>query len=251
MKIINEYSSIFLFKFWSMNNDKKKLFILTLILVFSFLIVGMCVGRFMMPKENPNPSVNIEKELKIIDSLQSKNDSLNNVISEYIKLNEKLKDSVEVKIVYLEKKVEIIKDMSVNENTALLRDNLLTFGDLTTETDSFPCVISSDLTDDSIVALSENNIKDVNCIIARYDSELEINKYLYSTIRNDSAIISLKDDIILNQDQVINKERLIFEQNMKSLNKQIKKERKNRNTAICGGIAATIGVGILTYLIMK
>ena len=123
MKIINEYSSIFLFKFWSMNNDKKKLFILTLILVFSFLIVGMCVGRFMMPKENPNPSVNIEKELKIIDSLQSKNDSLNNVISEYIKLNEKLKDSVEVKIVYLEKKVEIIKDMSVNENTALLRDN--------------------------------------------------------------------------------------------------------------------------------
>lgn len=230
----------------------KKMFLLALILSFLFLAAGFCLGHLMSNKEdNTNTVINVDKELRIIDSLQNKNDSLNTVISNYMKLNEELKDSIDVRIVYIEKQVEVIKNMSVNENTELLRENLLAFGDLTTETDSFPCIISSDLTEDSIVALSENNIKDVNCIISRYDNEMEINKYLYNTIRNDSAVISLKDDIILNKDQVIERERLICEQNMKYLNEQLAKERRNRNIAIGGGIAATISVGVLTYLIMK
>lgn len=233
--------------------NKRTIVLFTIILLL-FLFLGICIIQLFFKSDdrnNENIIVDNKKELRIIDSLQNTNDSLMLSINDYKKLNEELKDSIEVKIIYIEKRIEAIKKMSVNENTELLKDNLVVYGELSSVTDTFPCIISSDEKDDSIVALSKNNLKDINCIIAKYEYELGINNYLNQTIKNDSVIISLKDDIISNKDEAFNREKRIFEQNMKSMQEQIDRERRNKNLAIGGGIAATISVGILTYLITK
>jgi hypothetical protein len=96
--------------------------------------------------------------------------------------------------------------------------------------------------------MSEENLIDVNTILVRYEGTLEINDYLEQTIKADSSIISLKNSIILEKDEALERQRLAFENNMQTMDKIIAKERRKQIYFTVGGVFVA---GTLVYLLVK
>lgn len=194
-----------------------------IILVLIALVLGFGSSYLIFGNKKPETIVVVdnEKELKEIDSL-------NKIISEKQGTIEKLKDSVREKIVVVEKRIEVIKEIPMDSNVELLRDNILVYGDGLTQIDDPYPSLSTTIDGDSIVLLSENNLKDINIGLEKYGGELEINRLLEETIIEDSIIISMKDLIIADKDKIIDKDREAFEVNIKELKKQIRKEKRQK-----------------------
>ncbi len=218
--------------------DKKSIIIIVLA-----IIIGLGLGYFIFrgPKE-----VIVEKVVEIENT--KKIDSLNSIIQYNENLISSLKDSVREKIVYVERRVDEIKELPIDENLELLRDNLLIYGDNFSTEDTLPSLCQLSYSSDTLVIMSEDNLVDVNTIVARYEGVLSINDYYLQTIKADSSIISLKNSIILEKDDMLNRERENCEANIRELEKIVKKERRKQAYYTIGGIAIA---GTLVYFIMK
>lgn len=216
---------------------KRDLFIVALA-----IILGLGFGYFIFrssPKE-----VIIEK---VIEDTQ-KIDSLSSIIKENEVLIKSFKDSVREKIVYIEKKVDEIKELPLDDNLEIFRNNLSTYGENSNLEDTLPSLCQLEGSSDTLILMSEGNLIDVNTIYIRYSGTLEINNYYRETIKADSSIISLKNSIIQEKNDIIDRERENFESNMKDMEKIINKERRKQIYYTVGGIVVA---GALTYLILK
>ena len=222
-----------------MKEETKK----TLLIVFLACIVGLGIGYFIFRNTKPETIV-VEK---VIEDTQ-KIDSLQVVIRENENLIETLKDSVREKIVYIEKRVDEIRELPIDENLELLRDNLLVYGENFEPTDTLPALCQISDSPDTLVLMSEKNLVDVNTIIVRYEGQLQINDYLTETIRADSSIISLKNSIILEKDLALERQREFFNNNMSEMNNIIAKERRKQ---IYYSVGTAVVVGTLVYLIAQ
>lgn len=214
-----------------------------LLIVALSIIIGFGVGYFIFRNNKPKEII-VEK---VIEDTQ-KIDSLNLVIAENEALIETLKDSVREKIVYIEKRVDEIKELPIDENLDLLRTNLSIYGENFEPTDTLPALYQTIDSQDTLVLMSENNLIDVNTVFVKYEGELEINNFLSETIKTDSSIISLKNSIISEQNDELDRQREAFENNMKEMEKIVKKEKRKQIYYTIGG---AVLVGAVTYLIMK
>lgn len=220
--------------------DKK---IIITIVILS-IIIGIGAGFFIF-RSNPKEVV-VEK---IIEVKETKTiDSLNRVIQVNQEIIESLKDSVREKIIYVEKKVDEIKELPIDDNLNLLRDNLLVYGENFEVTDSLPSLCQINDIEDTLVLMSENNLTDINIIIAKYEGSLALTNYYLSTIEANEKIINLKDSIIIQKDHIIDRERENFESNMKDLEKIVEKERRKQIYYTVGGVVVA---GTLVYLIFR
>jgi hypothetical protein len=213
-----------------------------LLIIILAIIIGLGFGYFIF-RTSPKEIV-VEK---VIENTQ-KIDSLNAIIRVNEDIIESLKDSVHERIIYIEKRVEEIKELPIDENLNLFRDNLLVYGDNFNPLDSLPSLCQISDSQDTLVLMSEGNLIDVNTIVARYEGALSINDYYVETIKADSSIISLKNSIILEKDNQLIRERENFESNMKDLETIIKRERRKQVYYTIGGMVA---VGTITYLILR
>ena len=217
-----------------------------LLIVVLAAIIGLGIGYFLFRNTKPTEII-IEKE-KIVEDTQ-KIDSLNLVIKENEELIDNLKDSVREKIIYIEKKIDEIKELPIDKNLEVFRDNLLVYGESFEPTDTLPalCQILNS-TEDTLVLLSEENLIDVNTIIVKYEGTTAINDFLNETVKADSSIISLKNSIIQEKSDALEKQKLAFEDNMKEMNNIIKRERNKQIYFTVGGALLT---GTLVYLLVK
>lgn len=212
-----------------------------LIIVILAIIIGFGIGYFIFRNQKPAEII-VEKE----DT--HKIDSLNLVIRENEATIETLKDSVREKIVYIEKRVNEIKELPIDQNLDVLRDNLLVYGENFEVTDTLPALCQVGESEDTLVLISEENLVDINTVFIRYEGTLKINDYLEKTIKADSSIISLKNSIILEKDEALERQRLAFENNMQTMDKIIAKERRKQIYFTIGG---ALVAGTLVYLLVK
>ena len=98
---------------------------------------------------------------------------------------------------------------------------------------------------DTVVAISENNLKDINGLAAKYEWNLVENHILNEIIETDSTMLVQKDSIILDKDVIISKQDSIFNQNMKRLEKQIKKDK-----VIVGTVGALSGAAVVATVVL-
>ena len=199
-----------------MNNNK--------VVIILSIIVGLLLGfglyHFLMPAKIKTETVTIydsSKEQAIIDSC-------NVVIAELKQDYEKqLADAGEVKVVVV-KEIERIQDLPISENVELLKENLIRHGELTQETDTLPSLIMLP-GQDTLVTISENNVKDVNTIAAKLRGEEEINYKLEEAIFDQDQIISEQETIILNKDSIIDNQNTIYAENVQRLNESLRLEK--------------------------
>lgn len=222
-----------------MKEETKK----TLLIVFLAIIIGLGVGYFIFRNTKPETIV-VEK---VIEDKQ-KIDSLQVIIKENENLIEALKDSVREKIVYVEKRVDEIRELPIDKNLEILRDNLLVYGENFKITDTLPAICQLSDTSDTLVLMSEENLVDVNMIMIRYEGQLQINNYLSETIKADSSVINLKNLIIQEKDLALERQQQTFENNMNSMNDIIAKERRKQ---VYYSVGSAIVVGTIVYLIVK
>lgn len=216
----------------------------TIIIVVLAIIIGLGIGYFIF-RSNPKEII-VEKTIEVEDT--KKIDSLNFIIKTNEELIESLKDSVREKIVYVEKRVEEIKELPIDENLELFRDNLLVYGENFEILDTLPSLCQVSESEDTLVLMSEDNLIDVNTIVAKYEGTMAINDYYLSTIKSDSVIINSKSLIILEKDEALERQQEIFDNNMKELEKIIKKERRKQ---IYFSVGTAAVVGTIAYFIFK
>ncbi len=159
--------------------------------------------------------------------------------------NNELLDSIKtIKTKVIIKEVEKIKYLPLDSNVKLLSDNLNKYGEFTTPEDTLPGLLAVNKKD-TVVAISENNLKDINSIVVKYELGVAENDLLYKVIENDSIALGIKDSIILDKDIIISKQDSIFDINMKRLERQIKKDK-----VISGTLGATVGAAVVTAIIL-
>ena len=215
-----------------------------IIIIILSIIIGFSIGLLIIRSRTEEIVVEkvVEvKETKIIDSL-------NRVIKVNEEIIESLKDSVKEKIVYVEKRIDEIKELPIDDNLILLRDNLLVYGENFDVSDTLPSLCQISDSEDTLVLMSEDNLTDINVIIAKYEGTIAITNYYLSTIEANEEIINLKDSIIVQKDNIIDRERINFESNVKDLEKIIEKERRKQIYYTLGGV---ITAGTITYLIFR
>lgn len=226
-----------------MKDLKKKA--LKVLMIVSFLLAGVFITVFAVNKikellDKPVPViVDNEKELRAIDSLT-------NVINMQDELIQQLKDSVVVVEKIVIKEVEKIKELPITENVDLLKENLVQYGEMSTEDDPYPTLIEID--DDTVAILSENNIIDANIIAAKYEGELNKNSILNEIVYNDSVTISLKNEIIYNKDAIINNQEEAYNTMKNNLEVALKKQKREKTLWIVGGaVVASVLTGFIIY----
>lgn len=159
--------------------------------------------------------------------------------------NNELLDSIKtIKTKVIIKEVEKIKYLPLDSNVKLLSDNLNKYGEFTTPEDTLPGLLAVNQKD-TVVAISENNVKDINSIVVKYELGVAENDLLYEVIKNDSIALGIKDSIILDKDVIISKQDSIFDINMKRLEKQIKRDK-----VISGTLGATVGAAVVTAIVL-
>lgn len=215
-----------------------------IMIIILSIIIGFGIGLLIV--KSRTKEIVVEKVVEVKETKTI--DSLNRVIKVNEEIIESLKDSVREKIVYVEKRIDEIKELPIDDNITLLRDNLLVYGDNFDINDTLPSLCQINDSKDTLVLMSEDNLTDINVIIAKYEGTIAITNYYLSTIEADEEIISLKDSIIVQKDNIIDRERENFESNMKDLEKIIEKERRKQIYYTIGGI---ITAGTITYLIFR
>lgn len=200
-----------------MNNNR--------VVIILSIIVGLLVGfglcYFLRPPKVQTETITIydsSKEQAAIDSCQVIIDGLEN------RVNELLEDAKNIKEVVIVKEIEKVHALPISENVELLKENLIRHGELTQETDTLPSMIT--LADkDTLVTLSENNVKDVNSIAAKLRGEEEINYKLEEAIFDQDQIISEQSEIILNKDSIIMNQNSAYSENIQKLNESLRIEK--------------------------
>lgn len=193
-----------------------------------------------MPPKTKTETITIydsSKEQAAIDSCQVIIDRLENRVEELL-------DSAKyIKEVVIVKEVEKVKELPISDNVELLRENLIQYGELTQETDSLPSMVSMP-NRDTLVTLSENNVKDVNMIAAKLKGEEEINYKLEEAIFDQDQIISEQSEIILNKDSIIMNQNSAYSENIQKLNESLRIEKTKTivGVSVLGTAAAILSI---------
>lgn len=220
-----------------------KQFLKYLVLVLLGAGIGFLVFKGLEKPVVPPEKPDISKELHKIDSLENK-------IKENEDLVAVLRDSIkQKKTVVIVKEVEKIKTMPLDENVTLLRANLEKHGELTQPGDTLPSIIQTPEQGDSLVLLSENNVKDVNCIVKKYEGEMETNALLEDIIQVDSVIIDQKDSIIQQKSCIIIEQDYTYNQNIENLQKSLQKQKTKK--VVGYGVLGTVTAVLLGMLLAK
>ena len=219
--------------FKSMNNSK----VVIILSILVGLLLGFGTYHFFMPPKIEKETVTIydsSKEQAVIDSLEVVIEDQKDRIADLLESAKYIKEVVVVK------EVEKIKELPVSENVELLKENLIRHGELTQETDTLPSMIA--LSDrDTLVTISEDNVKDVNMIAAKLRGEEEINYKLEEAIFDQDQIISEQQEIIDNKSSIIVNQEAAYSESIQRLNKSLQVERtKTIITASVLGTAAAI-----------
>lgn len=219
-----------------MNNNR--------VVIILSIIVGLLVGfglcYFLRPPKVKTETITIydsSKEQAAIDSCQVIIDGLENRVEEL------LEDAKNIKEVVIVKEIEKVHALPISENVELLKENLIRHGELTQETDTLPSMIT--LADkDTLVTLSENNVKDVNSIAAKLRGEEEINYKLEEAIFDQDQIISEQSEIILNKDSIIMNQNSAYSENIQKLNESLRIEKTKTivGVSVLGTAAAILSI---------
>ena len=255
MKIQIQYIGYFIFCIFMEGKSKTTIIILVLLFLLGCFI-GTSIYLFF---NKPDP---IEIPIEVVpDNTEelAKIDSLNVIISEKNKEIVRLKKEIARKKEVVISEIEEIKQLPIDENVQLLYDNLVKYGELTKPDDSLAKIVNitgKDLQLDSAIVITEDNMKDVNIISAKYEGEVEINELLYEEIQLDSVIISKKDSIIAQSDIIIKKNEAAYNINIESIQKSLEQEKKNKKKLgwILGGtsvISVALSGLLLGTLITK
>ena len=200
-----------------MNNSK----VVIILSILVGLLVGFGLYHFLMPAKVKTETVTIydpAKEQAAIDSCQVIIDGLETKVAQL------LEEAKNVKEVVIVKEVERIQALPISENVELLKENLIRHGELTQETDTLPAMVMLP-GKDTLVTISENNVKDVNTIAAKLRGEEEINYKLEEAIFDQDQIISEQETIILNKDSIIDNQNAIYAENVQRLNESLRIEK--------------------------
>ena len=214
----------------------------SLLIVILSLLLGLGLGYFIFHR-SPTPIP--DPEIKIIEN-REKIDSLEKVINgKNQKIDFLLDSASKIKNVVVRVEVEKINELPMSENLDLLKENLVKHGELTQSADTLPKLMSIPDGKDTLAVLSENNIKDVNGIVAKYEGEIKINNTLSEVIENQSSVISDKDSILVRKDIILNETELKYMQDVEKLNRSLK--IKNTEIIIGGAVLGSLAVvfGIL------
>lgn len=213
-----------------------------IIIAVLVLIIGFGIGYLIFGKKTVEPVVIVES--KIIENT-AKIDSLLCVIGERDLDIEKLKDSIRVEIVEVEKLKDSIKNLPITENVDLLKSNLLTFG-THSGNDTLPQLLK--INDDTIVAISEGNMIDINFGFSSLKNQLFINRIQLQIINQDSLTIEDQRSIILRKDKLLEKQQIACKQNMEDLQRELRKEKITKTCWKVGGIAVSASLATLLIL---
>lgn len=200
-----------------MNNSK----VVIILSILVGLLVGFGLYHFLMPAKVKTETITIydpAKEQAAIDSCQVIIDGLETKVAQL------LEEAKNVKEVVIVKEVERIQALPISENVELLKENLIRHGELTQETDTLPAMVMMP-GKDTLVTISENNVKDVNTIAAKLRGEEEINYKLEEAIFDQDQIISEQETIILNKDSIIDNQNAIYAENVQRLNESLRIEK--------------------------
>lgn len=223
-----------------MNNSK----VVIILSILVGLLVGFGLYHFLMPAKVKTETVTIydsSKEQAAIDSCQVIIDGLETKVAQL------LEEAKNVKEVVIVKEVERIQALPISENVELLKENLIRHGELTQETDTLPAMVMMP-GKDTLVTISENNVKDVNTIAAKLRGEEEINYKLEEAIFDQDQIISEQETIILNKDSIIDNQNAIYAENVQRLNESLRIEKTKTlvGVSVLGTAAVILSIICLT-----
>ena len=223
-----------------MNNSK----VVIILSILVGLLVGFGLYHFLMPAKVKTETVTIydpAKEQAAIDSCQVIIDGLETKVAQL------LEEAKNVKEVVIVKEVEKIQALPISENVELLKENLIRHGELTQETDTLPAMVMMP-GKDTLVTISENNVKDVNTIAAKLRGEEEINYKLEEAIFDQDQIISEQETIILNKDSIIDNQNAIYAENVQRLNESLRIEKTKTlvGVSVLGTAAVILSIICLT-----
>lgn len=105
----------------------------------------------------------------------------------------------------------------------------------------------ADYNGDTVVIISPNDLKTINCIITDYEFQKKKIDFQESIIKLDSVLIQNKDSIIKQKDIVYLKKEELYIENISQLEKTIKKEKRKKTifTTILGALAISLGTLIV------
>ena len=223
-----------------MNNNK----VVIILSIIVGLLVGLGLYHFLMPAKVKTETVTIYDPAKEQAAIDSCNVIIVGLEGQVAQLREDAKNIKEVVIV---KEIEKVQALPISENVELLKENLTRHGELTQETDTLPSMISLP-GKDTLVTMSENNVKDVNTIAAKLRGEEEINNKLEEAIFDQDQIISEQKEIILNKDSIIDNQSLIYAENVRRLNESLRIEKTKTivGVSVLGTAAAILSIICLT-----
>ena len=101
---------------------------------------------------------------------------------------------------------------------------------------------------DTLVTISEDNVKDVNMIAAKLRGEEEINYKLEEAIFDQDQIISEQQEIIDNKSSIIVNQEAAYSESVQRLNKSLQVERTKTivTASVLGTAAAILSIICLT-----
>ena len=213
-----------------------------LAIIFIILILGVIIGYLIFGRK---PVEHIVVEPEIIENTQ-KIDSLLKIIGERDLSIEQLKDSIKTEIIEVEKLMDSIENLPLDQNTELLRLNLLSHGTHSGETDTLPTILK--INEDTVVAISEGNMIDINIGFSRLESQIFINNLQLQIINQDSLTIADQRNIIARKDVLLEKQRIACQQNTEDLERALRKEKISKTCWQIGGIAVTASLATLLIL---
>ena len=206
-----------------------------IIISIILLLCGLGIGYFFSPKS----SQVIIKKADITNELR-KIDSLDCIIKEKDIKIDSLNNNVRVIKEYIPVKVKEIQELELTPSVELLRENLITYGELTLPEDDYPSAVLPD----SMIMLNQTNVKDVNTIVEKYKVEMEINKNLEGIIEEDFSIIQLQKEQLVLKDSIQFKKDKTYEENIQAMNNKIKESgKKYKKALIIGGIVGAVLLG--------
>lgn len=219
-----------------MKNDR----VVIILALVCGLLVGGLIGRLIFPKVDT-------KIITVYDSSKEKAkiDSLEAAIKVREQRIEELVDSAkQIKTVVIVKEIEKVRELPASENVELLHENLVKHGELTAESDTLPKLVVLNDKPDSLALLSEDNVKDVNIIVAKYEGELEINEKLESALLESESIVSQKDSIMTLQSDIFIHQEQAYSNQIRGLEKNLKAEKVKKGVAagVLGALATVLGI---------
>jgi hypothetical protein len=213
-----------------------------LAIIFIILAFGVVIGYLIFERKPVEPII-VEPE--IIENTQ-KIDSLLGIIKERDLSIEQLKDSIKTEIIEVEKLKDSIENLPIDQNTELLKANLLSFGTHSEETDTLPAILR--INEDTIVAISEGNMIDINIGFSRLESQIFINRLQLQIINQDSLTMADQRNIIARKDVLLEKQQLACQQNTEDLKRQLKKEKISKTCWQIGGVVVSASLATLLIL---